>query len=150
MEVNVELNDRNCKRVFLALVSLADQRTRFIMSLQVSQWVDENFMSELPALWPQPRKWTRKAALLQLERQTGHLVKQLRTDRGTEFLNSAMRTFCLQRGIVNQTSVRDARLRIQALVQGTACLRVGLHCTRVDQHCKRDTYCMVCITATCT
>jgi hypothetical protein len=36
-EFNVELNERNCKRVFLALVSLADQRTRFFMSLQVSQ-----------------------------------------------------------------------------------------------------------------
>jgi transposase InsO family protein len=44
-------------------------------------------------------------ALLLLERQTGHPIKQLRTDRGTEFLNAEMRSFCSQRGIIHQTSV---------------------------------------------
>jgi hypothetical protein len=43
-------------------------------------------------------------ALLQLERQTGHLVKQLRSDMWAQSLPS-MRSFCAERGIVHQTSV---------------------------------------------
>jgi transposase InsO family protein len=44
------------------------------------------------------------AALLQLERQSGASIQQLRSDRDTEFLTPTLRAFCQERGIVHQTS----------------------------------------------
>jgi transposase InsO family protein len=45
-----------------------------------------------------------KAILLYLENQTGHTVKVVRTDRGTEFVNSDLREFFQSKGIRHETS----------------------------------------------
>jgi transposase InsO family protein len=45
-----------------------------------------------------------RAILLYLENQTGHTVKVVRTDRGTEFVNSDLREFFQSKGIRHETS----------------------------------------------
>ena len=39
-----------------------------------------------------------------IERQTGHQVKAIRSDRGTEFINHVLKQFLAENGIVQQTS----------------------------------------------
>jgi transposase InsO family protein len=45
-----------------------------------------------------------KAILLYSENQTGHNVKVVRSDRGTEFINSELREFFRCKGIRHETS----------------------------------------------
>lgn len=40
-----------------------------------------------------------------VENQTGHKIKRLRTDNGTEFCNQSMKSICAEAGIVHETTV---------------------------------------------
>ena len=48
---------------------------------------------------------TLKDVVAMLERQSGLKLKRMRSDNGTEFVNSVIESFCRQNGILHETTV---------------------------------------------
>ncbi|KAJ3561473.1 hypothetical protein NP233_g10170 [Leucocoprinus birnbaumii] len=75
-------------------------------------------------------------AVVMLERQSGKKVLRLRSDNGTEFVNSAMRAFCQKNGIIHETTdpylPEQNGIAERALVIYFETVRCMLHFSSVD------------------